>query len=104
MTAHIPVPTDLAFRLLDEVSRRRALTDPESLLLEAIVTQGHQSQGIRFQWTPALERSLWRVSARKGAVRDFAAKHRISEQACYDRLLKMRKRREANKTAKGAER
>lgn len=93
----IPVPTDLAFTLLDEASRRRALSDEESLLLEQIVTRGHQTRGVRIQWTQALDRALWRASYRKGTIRQFAAAHNFSEQACYDRLLKLRKQKAARK-------
>ena len=92
MTALIPVPTDLAFRLLDEVSRKRALADDESLLLEAIVTQGHQSQGIRFKWTPKLERALVRASLRKGALQAFADANGLTYKAAHEHLRKVRAR------------
>lgn len=97
----IPVPTDLAFTLLDEASRRRALTDAESLLLEQIVTRGHQSRAIRFAWTPAIERELWRASYRKGTIKNFAAKHGITEKACYDRLAKLRARKAESRSKGG---
>lgn len=93
MTAHIPAPTDLAFRLLDELSRARALADDESLLLEMIVNRGHQCTGIRFQWSPDLERELWKASYRKGAIRQFAAKHGITEMQAYKRIEKLRARK-----------
>lgn len=95
MTAHIPVPVDLAFRLLDETSRHRALQDDETDLLEALITRGHKSTGIRIRWTPSLDRALWKVSYRKGAIRQFARDNGISENACYNRLVKLRKRKAA---------
>ena len=38
--------------LLTEINRHRALTDEETDLLEAIITRGHRTTGIRFNWTP----------------------------------------------------
>lgn len=89
----IPVPADLAFRLLDELSRARALADDETDLLELIVSRGHQSRGIRVQWTPKLERALWRASHSKGAVRRFAQDQGITEMACYKRIAVLRERK-----------
>lgn len=96
----IPIPTDLAFTLLDEASRRRALTDDESLLLEQIVTRGHQTRGIRITWTPKLERELWKASYRKGTIQSFADANGMSYKAAHEHLRKMRARK-ADKTRKG---
>lgn len=100
----IPVPTDLAFTLLDEASRRRALSDAESLLLEAIVNRGHCAKGVQFKWTPGLDRALWKASYRKGALKHFAESHGITPQAASNRLLRLREKKAARKatvTAKG---
>lgn len=99
MTAHIPIPTDLAFRLLDELSRSRALADDESALLETLVCRGHQSTGIRITWTPKLERALLRASFRKASIRQFAADNGMSEMCAYKRLEKLRKK-QADKEAR----
>lgn len=99
MTAHIPVPTDLAFRLLDEVSRKRALADDESDLLEQLVCRGHRSQGVRIIWTTKLDRALLRASFRNGTIRQFAADQGMSEMQAYKRLEKLRKK-QADKEAR----
>lgn len=98
MTAHIPVPTDLAFRLLDEVSRKRALADDESILLEQLVCRGHQSEGIRIKWTPKLERALVRASLRKGALQAFADANGMTYKAAHEHLRKVRARKAEAKT------
>lgn len=89
----IPVPASLAMRLLEEINRHRALHDDETDLLEILVTRGHRSANIRFQWSPKLERELARASHRASGVRDFAAKHQISENAAYKRLCVIRARK-----------
>jgi curved DNA-binding protein CbpA len=89
----IPVMPALLMRLLDEIGRTRALHDEETDLIEILVNRGHRTQRIRFAWSPALERELMRASHRKGSIRNFAAKHGISEKACYCRLDKMRARK-----------
>lgn len=88
----IPVPTDLAFRLLDELSRSRALADDESALLETLVVRGHRSQGVRIQWSAKLDRALLRASYRNGTIRQFAADNGMSEMCAYKRLEKLRKK------------
>lgn len=99
MTAMIPVNPDLAFRLLDEVSRTRALDDDESNLLEQLVCRGHRTQGVRVQWNVKLDRALLRASYRKGSIRKFAADNGIPDMACYKRLEKLRKK-QAEKEAR----
>jgi hypothetical protein len=101
MTAHstIAIETALAFRLLDEVSRARALAEDESLLLEQLVCRGHRSQGTRIAWTPKLERALLRASYRNSTIRQFAADNGMSEMCAYKRLEKLRKK-QADKEAR----
>ena len=89
----IPVMPALLMRLLDEIGRTRALHDEETDLVEILVNRGHRTQRIRFQWCPKTERELMRASHRKGTIKLFAAKHGISEKACYCRLDKMRARK-----------
>lgn len=94
----IPIPTDLAFRLLDELSRARALADDESILLEQLVMRGHHNtKGVQLRWTPALDRALWRASYRKGAIKHFAESNGITPQAASNRLLRLREKKAARK-------
>lgn len=100
MTALIPIPTDLAFRLLDELSRARALADDESIFLEQLIQRGHRSHGIRIHWTTKLDRALVKATRSNGTIRAFAAEQGIGERACYDRLHKLKKAREAKLSRK----
>jgi hypothetical protein len=93
----IPVPTDLAFRLLDEVSRKRALANDESLLLEQVISMGRKPKGAHIRWTPQLDRALWQASYRKGALKAFAEKYGITPQAASNRLLRLREKKAARK-------
>jgi hypothetical protein len=95
----IPIPVDLAFTLLDEASRRRVLSEDESLLLEQIVSRGHSAKGVQIKWTPALDRELWRASYRKGALKHFAESHSITPQAASNRLLRLREKKAARKAS-----
>lgn len=87
----IPVMPATLMRLLDDVGRTRALHDEETDLVEMIVERGHRKKGCNFRWTPNLERDLIRASYRRGAIRQFAAKHGMSEDAAYTRLKRLRK-------------
>lgn len=92
---HICVTPDFLMRLLDDLSRYRALADDETDLLEALVDRGHQTRGIRIQWTATMDLELLKAASMKGGVTEFARLHEISRQAAYDRCAKLRK---ANKT------
>lgn len=76
--------------LLTEINRHRALTDEETDLLEAIITRGHKAAGVRFAWTPRVERELKRAYSRPSGIKQFAEKYGISRNAAYMHLSRLR--------------
>lgn len=76
--------------LLDEVSRHRALTEEESLILERIVCRGHRRQSGRITWTPKLDQELLKCHNRPGAIRSFAERNGMTPRAAYVRIDKLR--------------
>jgi hypothetical protein len=90
----IPVMPAILMRLLDEIGRTRALHDEETDLVEILVNRGHRKSGLKVHWTPDLERALMRASHRPSGIRTFAAKHGVSENACYKRICVVKARRD----------
>lgn len=103
MNAPIPVSATILMRLLDDVGRTRALLDEETDLVELIVTRGHRCTGVKFRWTPNIERELMRASHRPSGIRAFATQHGITENAAYKQISKIRARREGKLIADGRE-
>lgn len=87
----ICIQPDFLMSLLDEVSRHRALSESESMMLEATLQQGHRSQSIRFRWTATLDRQLLQASTSRGGIKRFAIVHNITLQAASNRVLRLRK-------------
>ncbi len=77
-------------KLLDEVSRYRALTEEESVMLEQIVCRGHQSAGIRMRWTDEHDRELLAAADCPGAIQLMADRIGTTRMAAYKRLQKLR--------------
>lgn len=79
-------------KLLDEVSRYRALTEEESVMLEQIVCRGHQSTGVKQRWTPEMDRELLQAAQVNGGIARHAEKIGVRPMSCHMRLHKLRKR------------
>ncbi len=88
--------------LLDEVSRYRALTEDESLLLEQIVCRGHRAQRVRIRWTAKMDRQLKLAALSKGGIRRFARDNGLSENAVYQRIAWFKRKSGSGKAAIGA--
>lgn len=88
--SEIAVSPALVLALLEEVGRTRRLSREESELMERIVDRNHQSELRNVNWTPALDAELGSAKAVKGGIRQFALSHKMSPQAAYGRLNKLK--------------
>ncbi|RPF70456.1 hypothetical protein [Aurantiacibacter spongiae] len=90
MTELIPVKGVFLLGLLEEVGKRRALTDVETDLIEEIVrSEGDCSE---FEWQPKHDQWLTEAARRK-AIKRLALDMGVSEGAAYQRLARVRKRK-----------
>ena len=86
----IPVKSEFLLNLLTEVGKRRALSDPETDLIEEIVRS--ESDECEFQWTEEHDRMLAEASKRK-TIHRLARDLGVSDGAAYARLARYRKRK-----------
>lgn len=86
----ISVRREFLLGLLNEVNRTRALTDGETDILVDLV----KSPARDFRWTIHHDVALKTASHSKGGIRRFARRYGMSENAAYQRLYRLRQRKE----------
>ena len=86
----IPVKSEFLLDLLTEVGKRRALSDPETDLIEEIVRS--ESDECEFQWTEEHDRMLEQAAKRRGIHR-LALDLGVSPGAAYLRHHRAKKRK-----------
>ncbi len=89
MGAEICVRAEFLLDLLNEVGGHRALADHETDLLEDIVGM----EITAFAWNQRLEAALMVAASSPGGIRRFAHRHGMTDNAAYQKLSRLRRRK-----------
>lgn len=90
---------DIVLSMLDEIGKHRALEPHETDLIEDILA----IESKPFRWNPRLENQLLTAATSQGGITRFAARHGIDRFSAYQKLHRLRRRKNRKTDKRGIE-